>query len=90
MAASVVSVSAEPMKHSSVAVAGLSSSTFCAGGMFRVSDSIVESQLSIVRNDLSAIDGGGPMLVGTSAASHVQISWLPCPPFAASSRARMT
>jgi hypothetical protein len=30
------------------------------------------------------------MFVGTKAASQVQISWLPWPSFAASSRARMT
>ena len=42
-------------------------------------DSIVESQLSIVRKDFSAIDGGGAMFVGTKAASHVQISWFAVP-----------
>src|SRR5581483_9651195 len=89
VAASVVSTRFAPMKHSSLAVAGLSS-TFCESGTFRVSASMFDSQLSIVRNDLSAIDGGGVMLEGTSAAFHVQINWLPCPPLAASSLARIT
>ena len=38
-----------------------------------------DSQLSIARNDFSAIAGGGAMFVGTNAASHVQISWLRVP-----------
>ena len=78
------------MKHSSVAPDGLSSSTFSLSGLLLVSASMFDSHLSISRNDFSAIAGGGPMFVGTSAPSHVQMSWFACVWFAASSRARRT
>ena len=78
-AGSVVSVSAAPMKHSSVAPAGLSSSTFCASGTFRVSrldrrEPAVHREERLQRDRTAA--GRCPT---ARSASHVQISWFAVP-----------
>jgi hypothetical protein len=59
----------------SVASDGLSASTFCESGTSRESLSMFDSQRSMSRKDLSAIDGGGPM--PNVAPFHVQITWFP-------------